>query len=411
MKQLGEHVSLALEQASLLKELQSAHQELTQTQEMVLQQERLRALAEMAGGIAHDINNAISPATLYVESVLVTESQLSEKARKQLETVQLAIDDVAKTVERIGRFAKGKQLTTSVFSTNVNEVCAQVREFTKARWDTTALKSGVSISFETQLDPHIPPINVSESEIREALINLILNSIDALPNGGKIKLSTKFENDDESCRLLISVEDDGIGMNEEARARCMEPFYSTKGERGTGLGLSMVYGITKRLNGQVSIESALGRGTTVALCLPAPKGNNEIFIDLDKRVPLESNRVRRVLIVDDDAWVLESISVSLRVAGHEITTAHSGSEAIQLLLDQAKQSNGFDLVITDLGMPDMNGSELAQQVKSISKNMPVVLLTGLAAQLDTESNSMPWVDAVLGKPPKRRELLEILQKL
>ena len=411
LKQLGEHVSLALEQASLLKELQSAHSELTQTQEMILQQERLRALAEMAGGIAHDINNAISPATLYVESVLITENLLSEKARKQLETVQLAIDDVAKTVERMGRFAKGKQLTEGVFSTNVNEVCIQVKELTKARWNAMALKSGVSISFETQLDTRIPSINVSESEIREALINLILNSIDALPNGGTINVRTKLEEHDEIDQLLISVNDNGIGMTEEARTRCMEPFYSTKGERGTGLGLSMVYGITKRLNGLISIESTLGKGTTVTIRLPVSKIKNETFITIDKILPLENNHPRKILIVDDDAWVLESLSLSLRESGHEITTANNGNDAIQLLLNRAKQNEQFDLVITDLGMPDMNGGELAQRVKAISKDTPVVLLTGWAAQLDTEKNSMPWVDVVLGKPPKRRELLDIIQKL
>jgi PAS domain S-box-containing protein len=411
LKQLGEHVSLALGQASLLKDLQSAHSELTQTQEMILQQERLRALAEMAGGIAHDINNAISPATLYVESVLITESQLSEKARKQLETVQLAIDDVAKTVERMGRFAKGKKLTEGVFSTNVNEVCVQVKELTKARWNAMALKSGVSISFETSLDPKIPSINVSESEIREALINLVLNSIDALPNGGMINVVTQLEERDESNQLRILVSDNGLGMTEEARTRCMEPFYSTKGERGTGLGLSMVYGITKRLNGLISIESTLGKGTTVTLSLPVSKINIEASADIDKISPLQINNARRVLIVDDDAWVLESLSLSLREAGHEITTANNGNDAIQLLLNRTRQNDRFDLIITDLGMPDMNGGELAQRVKSISKDTPVILLTGWAAQLDTEKNSMPWVDVVLGKPPRRRELLEIIQKL
>lgn len=118
-----------------------------------------------------------------------------------------------------------------------------------------------------------------------------------------------------------------------------------------------------------------------------------------------------MLIVDDDAWVLESLSLSLRESGHEITTANNGNDAIQLLLNRAKQNEQFDLVITDLGMPDMNGGELAQRVKAISKDTPVVLLTGWAAQLDTEKNSMPWVDAVLGKPPKRKELLDIIQKL
>lgn len=268
LRQLAEHVALALAQTALLQELQEACYNLQRTQQLVLQQERLRALAEMAGGIAHDINNAISPVALYTDALLSTEKDLSERGKKQLTTIQLAIDDVARTVERMGKFCRQQDDGSGLTRVNLPKICEQSMELTRARWHDIPQRIGIAIEFRLHHAQGVPDIDASESELREALTNLILNAVDAMPNGGTITLSTGVDKRDGQDQVRIDLKDTGMGMNEETRRRCLEPFYTTKGERGTGLGLAMVYGIVKRMRGQIEIASEEQKGCTVTILLP-----------------------------------------------------------------------------------------------------------------------------------------------
>lgn len=268
LRQLAEHVALALAQTALLQELQEACHNLQRTQQLVLQQERLRALAEMAGGIAHDINNAISPVALYTDALLSTEKDLSERGKKQLTTIQLAIDDVARTVERMGKFCRQQDDSSELTRVNLQKICEQSMELTRARWHDVPQRIGIPIEFKLHHVRDVPDIDASESELREALTNLILNAVDAMPNGGVITLSTGVDKRDGQDQVRIDLKDTGMGMNEETRRRCLEPFYTTKGERGTGLGLAMVYGIVKRMRGQIEIASEEQKGCTVTILLP-----------------------------------------------------------------------------------------------------------------------------------------------
>lgn len=269
LRQLAEHVALALAQTALLQELQEACHNLQRTQQLVLQQERLRALAEMAGGIAHDINNAISPVALYTDALLSTEKDLSERGKKQLTTIQLAIDDVARTVERMGKFCRQQDDGSGLTRVNLPKICEQSMELTRARWHDIPQRIGIAIEFRLHHAQGVPDIDASESELREALTNLILNAVDAMPNGGTITLSTGVDKRDGQDQVRIDLKDTGMGMNEETRRRCLEPFYTTKGERGTGLGLAMVYGIVKRMRGQIEIASEEQKGCTVTILLPS----------------------------------------------------------------------------------------------------------------------------------------------
>ncbi|MCR2747264.1 ATP-binding protein [Limnobacter parvus] len=268
LRQLAEHVALALAQTELLQELQEAYQNLKRTQQLVLQQERLRALAEMAGGIAHDINNAISPVALYTDALLGSETNLSDRGRKQLKTIQLAIDDVARTIERMGQFARGQEEGTALTRVNLVEICEQSMELTQARWQDIPQRNGINIEFKIQHGSNVPMVDASEPELREALTNLILNAVDAMPTGGILTLSTRLEKRADQEQVVIEVHDTGVGMDEETRKRCLEPFYTTKGERGTGLGLAMVYGIVKRMRGHIEIESEEEKGCAVQILLP-----------------------------------------------------------------------------------------------------------------------------------------------
>jgi PAS domain S-box-containing protein len=254
LRQASEHVALAAHQAQLYGALQQAYDDLRQTQSAIMQQERLLALGQMASGIAHDINNAISPVTLYTESLLEREPNLSPRARESLETIQRAVDDVAQTVARMREFYRHREPQMTLVPVNLNSLVKQVVGLTRARWSDMAQQRGISIEMRTELAEDPPAIMGAENEIREALTNLIFNAVDAMPSGGPLTVRTTVigeqlpESQEASVAKFVQVEiiDSGIGMDEDTRRRCLEPFFTTKGERGTGLGLAMVYGAMQR---------------------------------------------------------------------------------------------------------------------------------------------------------------------
>ncbi len=409
IRQLSEHVALAAHQAQLYQALQRAYEELRQTQALVLQQERLRALGQMASGIAHDINNAISPVSLYVESILEKEPALSAQSRDWLQIVQRAIDDVAHTVARMREFYRQREPQLSLVPVPANRLVEQVSELTRARWCDMPQHRGIVIDLRLDLAPALPPIAGVESEIREALINLVFNAVDALPRGGRLTLRTRSlerarNGDQPERRVAIEVVDTGVGMDEETRRRCIEPFFTTKGERGTGLGLAMVYGLAKRHHAELQIESAPDRGTTVRLDFPIASVTAAQLIN---DVPLRSKAQLRILVVDDDMLLVKSLREILEGDGHAVTVATGGQAGINTFRDTAP-AHRFDVVITDLGMPYVDGRKVAAAVKAASPQTPVFMLTGWGNRLEVEGDIPPEVDLLLSKPPKLRELREAL---
>ena len=201
----------------------------------------------MASGIAHDINNALSPVSLYTQSLLEREPNLSARTRDYLETIQRAVEDVAHTVARMREFYRQREPQLTLMPVHLNLLVQQVVDLTRARWSDMPQLRGTVITLSTELAAQLPAIAGIESEIREALINLIFNAVDAVPGGGTLTLRTKLVTGAEGHgQVRIEVGDDGLGMDEETRRRCLEPFFTTKGERGTGLGLAMVYGVARR---------------------------------------------------------------------------------------------------------------------------------------------------------------------
>ncbi|HEX6396561.1 MAG TPA: PAS domain-containing protein, partial [Steroidobacteraceae bacterium] len=245
LRQVSEHTALASHQAQLYGALQRAYDDLRQTQQQVMQQERLRALGQMASGIAHDINNAISPMSLYADALLEREPNLTETGRKQLETIQRAVDDVAATVARMGEFYRLREPRAALHPVDLNMLAEHVVDLTRARWSDMAQQRGVVIQMRLDLDPELRQIAAVESQIRDALVNLVFNAVDAMPGGGPLTIRTRGNGSGRN-RVAIEIVDAGVGMNEDTRRRCLEPFFTTKGERGTGLGLALVYGVAER---------------------------------------------------------------------------------------------------------------------------------------------------------------------
>ncbi|MFL6600116.1 MAG: CHASE3 domain-containing protein [Steroidobacteraceae bacterium] len=413
LRQVSEHVALAAHQAQLYGALQKAYDDLRQTQRAVMQQERLLALGQMASGIAHDINNAISPVVLYTESLLEREPGLSPRARGHLETIQRAIEDVAQTVTRMREFYRQREPQSMLLPLDMNALVRQIVDLTRARWSDMAQRRGIAIEMRIELAPDLPTIMGADNEIREALTNLIFNAVDAMPNGGPLTLRTRVVQDEEArsqgspAREFVQLEviDTGIGMDEDTRRRCLEPFFTTKGERGTGLGLAMVYGTIQRHGADIEIESAVGKGTTMRLSFPIP---TEPTSGAEVRVMSGALPPMRVLVVDDDPLVLESLRETLSADGHGVTTADGGQAGIDAFLAAHAQGNPFPVVITDLGMPYVDGRSVSTAIKTAAPQTIVLMLTGWGQRLVAEGDIPPHVDHVLSKPPKLRAVREAL---
>jgi len=408
LRQLSEHVALAASQARTYTALQQAYDEVRQTTRAVLQQERLRALGQMASGIAHDINNALSPVGLYTESLLERETGLSNRGRKYLETIRRAIDDVGQTVARMREFYRPREAQLVLARVELNALIKQVIDLTRARWSDLPQQRGVVIDVRTELCQNLPAVQGAQSEIRDALTNLVFNAVDAMPEGGTLTLKTAAicrsagDNRAAPTDACVEVQDTGVGMDEETRRRCIEPFFTTKGERGTGLGLASVYGMVERHSGAFEIRSELGRGTTVRLVFPATEPQSMLIAERDSAgMPL---RHLRILIVDDDPVIIESLRNILQSDGHRVTAVEGGQAGIDTFGAAMQLHEPFDVVITDLGMPHVDGRKVAAAIGTTSPGTPIILLTGWGQRLLDENELPPAVHRVLAKPPRLSEL-------
>jgi signal transduction histidine kinase/CheY-like chemotaxis protein len=401
------------------QKLQTAYEDLRRTQLAVLQQERLRALGQMASGVAHDINNALTPAFLYLQSVLERESGgLTPQGREHLEIVQRAVEDVSHTVDRMREFSRSRDIQFVPAPIQLGRLIAQVVTLTRARWLNMPQERGVVIQMVMSVPVDLPPVLGSDSEIRDALTNLVLNAADAMPDGGTLTLracpifsDAGFEKNPSALPTHVRVDvcDTGVGMDEEIRRKCLEPFFTTKGERGTGLGLAMVYGTIQRHNGRIEIASEPHKGTTVSLTFPVARADESAGSE-----PTEVRRPARglrILVVDDDPLPLRSLRDALEADGHHVVAAEGGQAGIDAFVAAKQRGEPFTLVLSDLGMPHVDGRKVASVVKSASPDTPVVLVTGWGQRMHAENQVPSCVDRVLSKPPRLSELREALASL
>ena len=403
-------------QVRLTGSAQQAYDELRRTQQAVVQQERLRALGQMASGIAHDINNALSPIAAYSELLLTALPDLSETSRRHLKNIQKSADDIAKIVERMREFYRRRSNGEQLVSVNINQVIEDVIELTRPRWRDLSQRQGISIHIQRELEAQPPLLLSDPGELREALINLVFNSVDALPHGGTIIFVTHSVNDPtvepgapSRRQLVVEVRDNGIGMDEKTRQRCLEPFFSTKTQRSAGLGLAMVYGMMQRHDGTIEVESTPGRGTCIRLTFP-------IRERISPTAPAPAAQVKQsrsllILCIDDEPNVRELLNDCLSSFNHRVTVAANGKHGIELFHAAVLRNQPYEAVITDLGMPEIDGHQVARTIKAESPNTPVVMMTGWGAMMKEEGENAPEVDAVVGKPPHMQELNNLLLRL
>jgi signal transduction histidine kinase len=369
---------------------------------------RMEMLGQMSMGIAHDFNNLLTSILGHVELLAdPTVHAIPDDARGQLATIRRAALDGAALVRKIQRYIRheNRQRFEPI---DLTELVEEVASLTRPYWYNEPRRQGIAIQLAKEFEP-VPLIRGVEAELREVFVNLILNAVQAMPEGGTLTLSTGTT---ESGSVCAAVDDTGVGIPESARQRIFEPLFTTKGEEGSGMGLPVSYGIVREHDGTIDVQSEPGWGTRFTLTFPphAPADHPSADEHLPLRTPSGDDepadvgepRGYTLLVVDDDAMVRNVTAKLLRLRGHTVEKARGGPEALDKLAEHP-----FDLVITDLGMPKMSGDELAYRVRQHHPHLCIVLLTG---HTDAEDQS-EHVDVVVKKPFRIDALEATIQRL
>ena len=387
-----------LSESNTLLKKQIAERE--QTQQEMIRIERLGALGQMSSGIAHDFNNLLSIILGYCELLLSDDKSMEDKliVGNYLDIIRTAAQDAAEVVRRLRGFYRFRANDEQFQPIDLNQLAEQVVKLTQPKWGEQALASGHTIHLETELEEDLASINGNETELREVLTNLIFNAVDAMPGDGSITLRTRADGD----RVLLEVSDTGEGMTEEVRQRCMEPFFSTKGEQGTGLGLGLVYGIVRRHDGSIELETELGKGTHFFIRLPQQK-DEAIAPRTSEATGSFVRSTLHILVVDDEPSFCSLLCGFLEGDGHTVETANDGREGLQKFL-----AGRFDVVMLDQAMPEMNGSQVAAAIKEMTPNKPIVLVTGFGDMMQAVGEHPAGVDLILSKPVTLNRFREAL---
>ena len=372
------------------------YEELEQSRRRSVQAERWRALGEMAAGVAHDFNNVLAIVLGRAELLLRTEAAAPFHAG--LRVIATAAEDGARTVRRIQEFTR-RTPRRPLEPMDLGAVVGDVLEMTRARWHDQAQARGVRYDVAASVEV-TPPVMGDAADLREVLTNLVFNALDAMPHGGRLTLRTQAD----GARVRCEVTDTGVGMPPEVTARAFEPFFSTKLEKGSGLGLSIVYGVVARLGGEVTVESQPGVGSTFRLWLPVA-GAAPAPPPADRPGRAAPAAAARVLVVDDEAGVRHALADILRLDGHQPLICADGAAAVRAL-----EAGPVDLVLTDLGMPGLGGWDVARAVKQRYPETPVGLVTGWRDSLDEAQTRARGVDFLINKPFKIADVREALAR-
>jgi GAF domain-containing protein/ActR/RegA family two-component response regulator len=389
--------ALALRSVRLFEERSRAYGELAAAQDQLVRTEKLRALGEMASGVAHDFNNLL--ASVLGRAQLLMRRVQDPQQLQWLRVIERSALDGAQTVRRLQEFTRIRRDQPMV-PLDVTQIVRDALDITQSRWREEPVSRGIVIDVRTRLDP-APPVLGDASELREALTNLILNAVDAMPAGGTLTLTTRAADD----HVDVIIADTGVGIPADARDKVFDPFFTTKGPKGTGLGLSMTYGIVSRHGGFITVDSEEGRGSTFKLSFPSAATVEPVPAPAP-HVVIGPVRALRCLVVDDEEPVRAMLADAVESAGHRATVVEGGAEAIARF-----RAEPFDVVLTDLAMPRVSGWQVARAVKQIAPRVPVLLITGFGVELSSEERRAHGVDVVLVKPLQIQEILDALAEV
>jgi signal transduction histidine kinase/CheY-like chemotaxis protein len=382
-----ELLSIFAETAGIAIERASLHQELKERMNQLIETEKFKAVGKLISALMHDFNNFLSIiiGRAQLLSVQTRDSNLS----KHIEAIIKVSTQAADIIQRLNQF--GIPIPEKEFTNlDLNQVVNEAIELTRPKWNDWSKLKGVKIKTEKNLTS-IPPLFGNAADLREVIINIILNSIDALPKGGLISFRTWEE--EES--IFLSIKDNGLGMNEEVKKKLFDPFFSTKQEKGNGLGMTVAQSIILQHHGRIGVESEQGKGTTFIIKFPVSKAREQ---EKPTELELSTGKIR-VLLIEDDEDLRGVLVEMLSQEGHEVKVACSGTEGISLM-----KVEKYDIIITDLGISGMTGWDFAAQAKEINSKIPIILVSGWGEQMLTKEAKDLGVEVVLSKPIKRENL-------
>ncbi|HKP39074.1 MAG TPA: response regulator, partial [Pyrinomonadaceae bacterium] len=370
--------------------------------EQFSQIEKMSALGELASGVAHDFNNTL--AGILGRAQLLLETHEPAKIEKGLNIIIKTAKDGAKTVKRIQDFARQRR-DHDFELVDVRQLLLDVGEITRPRWKNRAEAATIYINLDIECGNGVL-IMGDESELREVFVNLVFNAVDAMPEGGTLTLAANVHNQ----IVEIACRDTGTGMNEATRIRIFDPFFTTKEKSGMGLGLAVSYGIIRRHEGTVDVESEIDVGTTFRVRFPIANPATrrpQVIAGLlhGKSEPVDGAQAR-ILVVDDEEYVRDLLRDILENEGCQAIVAEGGHQALSLFED-----GDFDAVFTDIGMPGMNGWELSRAVRERNEKIPVAVITGWGEVVGTNERDAARVDWVVAKPFDTPQIVEMAHEV
>jgi len=393
-----------------VKELSHYIAEQERIREQFSQMEKLSALGELASGVAHDFNNTLAGILGRAQLLLRTTND-PEKIKRGLDIIIKTAEDGAKTVTRIQDFARQRR-DRDFELVSIDQILTDAGEITRPRWKNWAEASNIHISLDLNTRSQAKVMG-DDSELREVLVNMVFNAVDAMPVGGILSLSTRRV--EES--VVISIRDTGVGMDPEVRSRIFDPFFTTKGKAGLGLGLAVSFGIIRRHGGTIEVDSELGGGTEFRIILPlAAVSTDSVTEEIVKPqlgpaagncISLVQDQIQtRILVVDDEDFVRELLKEILESEGCRVSVAENGSRALELFAETQ-----FDGVFTDVGMPGMSGWELAHAIREQSEMIPIAVITGWGEAVGSNEQKAAGVDWVIAKPFTADRISELVKEI
>ncbi|MFQ5713568.1 MAG: PAS domain S-box protein [Candidatus Scalinduaceae bacterium] len=362
-------------------------------EEVLLQSEKMKAVGEMTSGVAHEFDNML--AIISGNTQLLEERYRDDKElTKALHTICRVADDGAQIVDRMYEFTNVEVDRSRFVSVDMRHLIREAVGFTMPRWKNMAQAKGITYYIDMEGIKEVPPLPGNPVELKEVLVNLINNALDAMPDGGHLSFCT-WKSD---CTIFVSVSDTGKGMPEEVQKRIFDPFFTTRRPEGSGLGMSVSYGIMKRYGGKINVKSEMGKGSTLTICLPVTSNTARSEIS-SKPTKEKTARILNILVVDDEEDMCEVLSNFFTKEGHKVRSVNSGAEAIKLA-----KSNGFDLVICDLVMPEVTGRDVIKALDALDKRPRVGLITGWRYEIKDVKKEDLNVDFIVKKPFKFSEL-------
>jgi signal transduction histidine kinase/ActR/RegA family two-component response regulator len=384
-----------------LETIAEAHVRHEAQREQEIHAQKMAALGELSFGVAHNVNNTLT-GILGRAQLILRNSADSTKVEAGLELIIKSAEDGAHIIRRIQDFAR--QRPSREFEViSVAELLKDAGEMSRPRWEARSEFAPIRFALYADCKAHIKGDPV---EVREVLVNMIYNAVDAMPSGGEVRISTQETRD----RVVIHVTDTGTGMTPEVKQRLFDPFFTTKGKAGTGMGLAVSFGIIRRHEGSIEVDSEPGRGTTFKISLPRVVPTTATSKSPDSpetTVSAVPDKVR-VLVVDDEIHVREVLIEALEADGCEVVAAESGEIALALY-DQFEGK--FDAVFTDIGMPSMNGWELVTEIRERSKTMPIAIISGWADAISIQTRNALKADWVVAKPFDINKISNIAQEI